>query len=238
MEYRVVIAEFDDALARLLRGRDALRVLDAGAGSDTGVELPPTAHVVGIDLSESALAENPALDERIVGDLETVELAPKSFDLIVCRDVLEHLSRPELALQRFAGALADDGLLALGLPNVLSVKGLATKCTPYSFHRWAYRRAALSRGEPHRTFLRFSIAPRALRRWAADAGLTLEFEGFFEAPIQVRLRQALRLTGRRWTAASSLVRALSLRSVATDDTDYVVIFSKRSTAPAPAPARS
>jgi len=227
MEYRAAQEEFSAALARLLESRSPLRVLDAGCGSDTNLALPHGAHVVGVDISADALEQNTHVDERIVGDLETIELPPAGFDLIVCWDVLEHLRRPERALRTFAEALAPGGLLVLGVPNVLSVKGLVTKCTPYAFHRWAYSRAGSSRTDPHRTFLRFAIAPRAIRRWAGRSGLTEEFSTFFEAPIQARTRQAMRLSGWRWAALSRLVRLVSLGVVATDDSDYLAIYAKR-----------
>jgi SAM-dependent methyltransferase len=229
--------EFRDALARQGLDRSSLRVLDAGCGSQTHIELPPNAHVVGIDISADALEQNEALDERIVGDLETIELAPKSFDLIVCWDVLEHLRRPERALDSFVRALDDEGVLVLGVPNVLSVKGIVTKYTPHSFHRWIYRRAASSRSDPYRTFLRLAISPRAVQRWARRSGLRVEYIGFYEATLQVRLRTALHLSGWPWTAARVAVRTLSLGVVATDDTEYVAIFSRPAVAAASAAER-
>jgi hypothetical protein len=136
------------------------------------------------------------------------------------------LGNPERVLQRFVDALDEGGLLVLGVPNVLSVKGLVTKYSPYSFHRWIYRKAGSSRGAPHRTFLRVAISPRSLGRWARRSGLTIEYAVFFEAPIQARLRRALGLSGWRWSAIMVAVRALSLGAVATDDTDYLAIVSK------------
>jgi SAM-dependent methyltransferase len=227
VEYRAAQEEFAAALARLLDARPPLRVLDAGCGSDTNIVLPEGAHVVGIDISADALDRNAHVDEPIVGDLETIELPFESFDLIVCWDVLEHLRRPERALRTFARALAPGGLLVLGVPNVRSVKGLVTKYTPYALHRWIYSRAGSSRSAPHRTFLRFSIAPAAVRRSAGGAGLTEEYATFFEAPIQARMRRALRLSGWRWTVLSGLIRLVSLGAVATEDSDYLAIFAKR-----------
>ncbi len=224
------------ALERRPLAAERPRVLDAGCGSDSNIPLPPNAHVVGIDVSAEALERNELLDERMVADLEEVELAPESFDLIVCWDVLEHLRRPERALDTLAGALASGGLLVLGLPNVLSVKGLVTKFTPYSFHRFVYRRAATSPRPPHRTFLRLAISPQAIVRWAGQRGLAVEYLGLYEAPIQARLRGSLHLSGWRWSALSGAVRALSLGAVSTDDTDYVAILSRAPVPPQATPS--
>jgi predicted TPR repeat methyltransferase len=46
---------------------------------------------------------------------------PAPFDLVVCADVLEHLSRPELVLDRIRGWLKPGGLLLASFPNVANV---------------------------------------------------------------------------------------------------------------------
>jgi SAM-dependent methyltransferase len=218
--------ELRSTLERRRPAGSAPRVLDAGCGSATHIALPPNAYVVGVDVSREALERNPRLDERVVADLETVELPRGSFDVIVCWNVLEHLKRPERALDAFASALAEGGLLVLGAPNVHSLKGIVTKFTPYWFHRWVYRKAGVTTGLPHRTFLRAAIAPNAVRRWAQEAGLTLEYLRMYEAPIQARLRRALRLTGRSWAAFVAGLRVLSVGRIATSDTDFIMILSK------------
>jgi len=123
VEAQAALEEFGQTLARRVSGRSPLRVLDAGCGRQCNVELPPHAYVVGVDISPEALEENPLLDERIVGDLELIELPKESFDLIVCWDVLEHVRRPRAVLDRLAPALAEGGVLVVGAPNVLSLKG-------------------------------------------------------------------------------------------------------------------
>ncbi|HWE81798.1 MAG TPA: methyltransferase domain-containing protein [Gaiellaceae bacterium] len=226
MEYGAAMAEVRSTLERRPLAAPRPRVLDAGCGTEINIPLPPDAYLVGIDISAEATTRNERLDERIVADLERVELAPDSFDLIVCWDVLEHLRRPERALERLAAALAPGGTFVVGVPNVNSAKGLATKFTPYAFHRWIYRRASSSTSAPFRTYLRTKIAPAGLLRWAGESGFQLERMVMYEAPIQASLRRRLRLTGRRWSAVGATVRAVSLGSVATEDTDLVAIFTR------------
>jgi len=227
LEYREALEDFGRTLSERLSSRSPLRVLDAGCGSHLKVELPPHAYVVGVDVSPEALDENPLLSERIVGDLERIELTQASFDVIVCWDVLEHVRRPRAVLDRLARALADGGILVLGAPNVLSLKGLATKFTPYAFHRWIYARAATSRSEPYPTFLRLAMAPRAVRRWAERNGFAVDYVSFYEAPIQPWLRRTLHVPRWCWRALSVVVATISLGRIATDDTDYLLILSRR-----------
>lgn len=56
--------------------------------------------------------------ERLrLGQLETVEYAPQSFDLIVFGAVLEHLPDPAAALERGLGWLKPGGLIQLEVPS-------------------------------------------------------------------------------------------------------------------------
>ena len=112
-----------------------LRVLDAGCGRKLpqfalGGAVSPLslegAHVTGLDVDEGALASNHRLDERIVGSVEMYPLPPEAFDVVVCWDVLEHLSRPSLAIENLARALKPAGVMFLGFPNVFSFKGIVT----------------------------------------------------------------------------------------------------------------
>lgn len=157
-----------------------MRILDAGCGRDrVYVDFPADAFVTGIDVDADALALNPDLDEKIVGDIQTYPLEPSGYDAIVCWDVLEHLPSPQAALERMTRALKPGGTLILGLPNVVSPKGLATKLTPHSFHVWFYRHvfedenAGTPGYGPYKTYLRWSLRPAALRRFAAEQGLTV-----------------------------------------------------------------
>ena len=53
-----------------------------------------------------------------VGSWRQMDFSPKSFDLISCLHVLEHLNEPIAALERMHSWLADDGVLFLETPNV------------------------------------------------------------------------------------------------------------------------
>jgi SAM-dependent methyltransferase len=122
-----------------LGDRPALEVLEAGCGSAGYFRFGRVPRLTGIDISREALAANADLHERIAGDLETYDLGAARFDVVVSWNVLEHLGRPERAVERLARALRPGGLLVLGLPNLHSVKGLATKFLPHGAHVWVYR---------------------------------------------------------------------------------------------------
>jgi SAM-dependent methyltransferase len=188
-----------------------LRVLDAGCGREIKGPLFPGAYVVGIDVDEAALARNHEVDEKIVGDIQSYPFADDFFDAITCFDVLEHLREPERALANLARALKPGGEIHVGIPNVSSPKGIATKLTPHRFHIWFYRhvvgdRTAGARGfGPYKTYLRWSLRPTALDRLARRAGLKLvsveHSEGSFFAAFWTRHRVSWALVRAIWRVA-------------------------------------
>ena len=167
-------------------GIPSLKVLEAGCGSTIYIRFQQKMHLVGIDISERQLERNQYLNERIIGDIQDYTFPPSSFDVIVCVNVMEHLSEPELALRRFSSAVRTNGLIVLIMPNVLSVKGLITKFLPHRMHQLAYKylnSGGSSKGKidiaPFKTYLKFSISPNAIKKFARELGLeTAYFELF------------------------------------------------------------
>ncbi len=102
------------------------RVLEFGCG--TGVFAKYVAEtlgceVTGVDISEEAIAvASTQLAHAVVADLEAKgwqkKLPYREYDVIVCADVLEHLSSPERLLADAKALLADDGMLVFSLPNI------------------------------------------------------------------------------------------------------------------------
>lgn len=171
-----------------------ISILEAGCGSCSHFDLGSDAYVVGIDTSQSQLDRNVVLNEKICADIETHELDPAQFDLVFCWYVLEHLRQPQVALARLAAALRKDGLLVISVPSVWSLKGLATKFTPHCVHvlvyRWLLGRRNARRNDcaPFPTFLKWSTRPSAVRRFAHENDLAIEFYQRYEDFTQRKLR--------------------------------------------------
>ena len=163
------------------------RVLDAGCGGGHSIlDLPENALIIGMDESELALERNTVIDEGIVGDLQSYPLERDSFDEIICWDVLEHIPAPDKAFANLAQALKPGGRLTIGVPNLISAKGLITKFTPLRFHVWVYKRffpRVKHAGEPGygpwKTYLRWSIRPAGLAGLARRHGLVVETNSIY-----------------------------------------------------------
>jgi GT2 family glycosyltransferase/tetratricopeptide (TPR) repeat protein/2-polyprenyl-3-methyl-5-hydroxy-6-metoxy-1,4-benzoquinol methylase len=133
--------------------KGARRILDVGCGAGRLGELLKTrqgAHVTGIEMNpRAAEAARSRVDEVILGDVESAEVAPGEggFDCVVCADVLEHLRKPERLLSRIGKWLALGGSLVASVPNARHhsvIGGLLEG-------NWTYQAAGLL----DRTHLRF-----------------------------------------------------------------------------------
>ena len=111
-------------------GTEAPRILDAGCGTGVSTDylchLNPGAQVLGIDISDGALAVARGRLQRSGAEAQVASLRQEQrslldlagegpFDYINSVGVLHHLDQPEAGLQSLAALLAPDGLLHLFL---------------------------------------------------------------------------------------------------------------------------
>lgn len=162
-----------DDLLGLISDTSLGDVLDVGCanGATASVikERFPGCTVTGIEL-DAQLAEQASgrLDRVLHADalagLETLTAEGKSFDLVLCGDVLEHLVDPWRALRLIRGLTR--GSVIVSLPNVAHY---TTLWSLFATKRWPYR----ERGIHDRTHLRFFAAAN-LPELFASAGFVEE----------------------------------------------------------------
>jgi len=193
----------------LLAGNTRVKVLEAGCGSSTHVRLQGVARTVGIDVSKEQLDANDEVQEKIHGDIQEFPLPKEEFDVAICWMVLEHLPRPNDALLNMFSALKPKGLLILGFPNLLSIKGLVTKFTPFWFHEGFYKFMNYkSRHFP--TYLRTAILPARLTRFAEANGFTVEFCKLEQGTVAERFRHRFKVADITFTAVDFISRLVTL----------------------------
>ncbi len=107
---------------------EEIRILDAGCGTGVGTEylihLNPSAEIVGVDLSEGALAMAqerchrsgvaPSHKRKLEFhqlNLKEADKLPGEFQLINCVGVLHHMANPHLGIKSLAAKLAPGGLM-------------------------------------------------------------------------------------------------------------------------------
>jgi 2-polyprenyl-3-methyl-5-hydroxy-6-metoxy-1,4-benzoquinol methylase len=192
----------------LLDGKGQIKLLEAGCGSMSHVHFEANVHAVGIDISQQQLEQNSAVHEKILGDIQDYPLPKEEFDVVVCWMVLEHLPRPKEALLNMFGSVKPGGLLILGIPNLLSFKGIVTKFTPFWFHRVFYRFMRYKSGH-FPTYLRVVILPKKIRRLAKDNGFSVEFCEIVEGGVVQKVRTRFWLVDVTFRALDSAVQIVS-----------------------------
>jgi SAM-dependent methyltransferase len=101
---RWLLKRFHDTAADLIDRTRPRSVLDAGCGEGFAMRYllhSPDAAVVGMDGSLGALQVASSINpERgfAVGDLLELPFPSRSFDLVICMEVLEHLEQPDRGL--------------------------------------------------------------------------------------------------------------------------------------------
>ncbi len=216
---------------QLLLPGERLRVLEAGCGSTSHIDLGRPMELSGIDVSQAQLGRHARLDHSLLGDLQTFPLPRAYFDVVVCWDVLEHLPRPADAIRNMLESLRPGGMLVLAFPHLLSVKGLITRLTPYRFHRWFYRvvMGDLSSDEDSkqfRTYLHADILPGRVNRQVRALGCDVSFVNLYEGPVQKDMRQKHRIADFCFRAITAVSRVFSFRTADLAHSDCHMIVLK------------
>lgn len=219
------IAKLQELVDRIVMNHPGnIKVLEAGCGSMMHIHFGTEAQITGIDISEKQLLRNQAIDERIIGDIQVYDFQPASFDIIICWNVLEHVQNPTAALSRFEKALKQDGIIILGLPNGMSIKGLVTKYTPHVFHVWAYKHifgivdAGIDDNAPFKAVLSFTILPAAIRKFAFEHGLRIVYFASYDSKFYIQKLSAF------FRYIKQPIKFLSLNRLG--DTDFVIALQK------------
>ena len=227
------ISKLQSFVDALLSDRGAIKVLEAGCGSHSNIEMPrnTSSYLVGIDISEEQLRMNSVVNEKIVGDIQSYVLPLSEFDAIVCWWVLEHVLYPEKALDNFLRSMKENGILILAVPNVLSIKGLITKYTPQWFHIWMHRLfwrfLSVEGFTPFRTYLKFSISPVSIRRYAAKNGLSIEYSSLYESQAVKELRGKHKIVNMGWWLLIQTIKVLSFAQIDAEPTEFMIVLKKK-----------
>lgn len=107
--------------------RPDLKILDMGcADGRLGEYLKKNrnATVIGIDISDKAINKaKKVLNDAYCLNIEKDNLPflEKSFDIIICADVLEHLFDPLETLRKLRSYLKENGYFILSIPNIAEI---------------------------------------------------------------------------------------------------------------------
>lgn len=215
-----------------------VRILEAGCG--TG-ELPPVegvdCHITGIDDDHPTLRARTVrrgdLDLWMLGDLRTLGLPHRSFDIIHSSHLLHRARNAELVLDRMLTALRPGGLLLLRFTDRETAYGFCVRLLPIwakrLLRRWLRLRGG-RKGErsttkisetPVPTYFEPLASHRGMQRYCLLRGLLVMDE--YGEPR--RFDQHGRL-GRAIDAAVRAVAAISRGRLSADHADLVFVIHK------------
>ena len=106
-------------------------------------------------------------------------------------------------METLCGGIGPGGVFVLAGPSLYSLKGMATKLTPYRLHVWYYRhvfRRTKEEGGPYPTFMPRTMSAPYVRRFLEKQGLKEEFFTFYESRTQSVIRTRWPLLRYPWAA--------------------------------------
>lgn len=225
------LSNLQKTIDKLLSQKANPIILEAGCGSTTHINLPEDSYIIGIDISPEQLQNNDTIHKKIVGDIQTYNLPANNFDAIICWNVLEHIDQPEKALRNFINGLKVEGILILALPNVHSLKGLVTRCTPFAFHKWFRKNVLGYKKEPFPTFFRFAIAPNAIKRFAIKNKLSVEYFQIYNALHIKDFNGKYKILAIVLQRFSYVLKILTFGYYDPGLTDFVIVLKKQTSFP-------
>jgi SAM-dependent methyltransferase len=121
-----------DQVARLVQ--TGSRLLDIGVGLGRLLGRFPQCERYGIDISLPYLRRTSSMGIRVGAALiEDIPFPDRSFDVLVCTDVLEHVLDLNLACREMLRVLRDDGHLVIRVPYREDLSGYLHPDFPYQF---------------------------------------------------------------------------------------------------------
>lgn len=212
------------------------RVLDAGCGRYLKFckELSGKAEMFGIDLESTLETRNETAPFGVRGDLGRLPFASGSFDMVVSRSVVEHLSDPPLVFREFSRILRPGGKLIMVTPNKYDYVSIIAHLTPHSFHqRLVSRIFGVSQDDVFPTHYRANTRS-AIRNAMAASGLAEKhLISITHYPAYLSFSPILYRLGVLYERLTSVSFLASLRS------SILCVFEKTGTTPdLPQPSES
>jgi SAM-dependent methyltransferase len=136
-----------------------IQILEAGCGWGDGLDLgAKERHVTGVDvdtpLVRARTRRRADLHNWHLGDLRTVPMPPRMYDIVHAHFLIERVEHAELVLDRFVAALKPGGLLLLRFRDRTSAYGFIDRMLPGWLRtrvwQWSSRRSGELSGEEGR----------------------------------------------------------------------------------------
>jgi SAM-dependent methyltransferase len=123
--------------------------------------------------TRAAVTGRPELRSATLGELRSVPMTPRSFDLVQCSLLLHRISNAELVLGRLVAALRPGGLLLLRTADRESAAGFLDRRMPAVVRAIAWRAARPGQPGPFQASYEQIASARGIAAFVARHGLAV-----------------------------------------------------------------
>lgn len=165
----------------------------AGRGPEISVTAVDTDHPLARKVLEDTRT---AYDDVIVGDLRTVPIAQRSYDIVYCSRLLERVQHVELVLDRLVSTLKPGGLLLISTADRYSAAGLLDRLLPGPVRRALWSRLRPGVPGPFPAVYEKTVCDAGIASYTLMRGLVITARGTeLTLPSRpVRLSSSVRIT--------------------------------------------
>ena len=147
--------------------------LDLGKLRAAGCELVITKVDSDDEVVRAAIGEQLTEPACTLGDLRTVPLPPRSFDVVHCSMLLDRIRHSELVLDRFVDALKPGGLLLLQIGDRDCAAGFLDRKLPVSLRAAAWRGTHPGQPGPYPAIYDPLVSARGIQSYVLRHGLVI-----------------------------------------------------------------
>jgi len=134
------------------------------------------------ETTRAALAHHQEMRDAILGDLRSVPLPPRAYDIVQCSSLLGRIEHAELVLDRLSAAVKPGGLLLLRIRDRDSAAGFLDRALPGPFRRAIWRKRNPGEPGPHVAVYERLASGRGVQSYVLMHGLVIAERGALGGP--------------------------------------------------------
>jgi hypothetical protein len=195
--------------------------LDTGPLRAAGARLSISMIDEDTEVTRAAVAHHQGMREAILGDLRTVTLPPRAYDIVQCSSLLGRIENAELVLDRLSAAVKPGGLLLLRIRDRDSAAGFLDRVLPGPFRRAIWRKRQPGEPGPYVGVYERLASGRGVQAYVLMHGLVIAERGALGG-----LTGGLRRGPRGYLTAQMLVARLSRGRLTSAHEDLLYVIRK------------
>jgi SAM-dependent methyltransferase len=173
------------------------------------------------EVTRAAVACHQDMAEATLGDLRTVPLSPRAYDIVQCSALLDRIEHAELVLDRLSAAVKPGGLLLLRVRDRDSAAGFLDRALPAVARRMIWRKLQPGEPGPHTAVYERLASGRGVQAYVTMHGLVIAERGALGG-----LAGGLRRGPHGYLTAQKLVARLSRGRLTAAHGDLLYVIRK------------